>query len=80
MKLVADKSGRNFTSDRHQRAWKMFKARPKTGAGEPAATNKKFCIYHLPFKSYTYSQAWADFLVKQIADDVVWKKLGRFKV
>lgn len=79
VELVADKSGRNFTSDRHQRAWKMFKARPKTGAGDPAATDKKFCIYHPPFKSYTYSQAWADFLVKQIADDVVWENLGSFK-
>ncbi len=77
--LVADKSGRNFTSDRHQRAWKMFKARPKTGAGDPATTDKKFCIYHPPFKSYTYSQAWADFLVNQIADDVVWENLGSFK-
>lgn len=77
--LVAGKSERNFTSDRHQRAWKMFKARPKTGADDPAATDKKFCIYHPPFKSYTYSQEWVDFLVKQIADDGVWEKLGRFK-
>jgi hypothetical protein len=79
VKLVADKSGRNFTSDRHQRAWKMFTARPKTGAGDPAATDKRFRIYHPPFKSYTYSQAWADFLVKKIADDVVWENLGSFK-
>ena len=77
--LVAGKSERNFTSDRHQRAWKMFKARPKTGADDPAATDKKFCIYHPPFKSYTYSQEWVDFLVKQIADDGVWENLGRFK-
>lgn len=78
--LVASRSERNFTSNRHQRAWKMFKARPKTGAGDPAATNKTFCIYHPPFKSYTYSQEWVDFLVKQIADDGVWENLGRFKI
>jgi len=27
----------------------------------------------------SYSQAWVDFLVKQIADDVVWENLGSFK-
>ena len=30
IKLVADASGRHFISDKHQRAWKMFNARPKS--------------------------------------------------
>ena len=79
VKLVAAKSGRTLTSDKHQRAWKMFKARPKTGAADPAATNKKFCVYHPPYTSYTYSQAWVEFLVTQIADDAVWEALVTFK-
>jgi hypothetical protein len=78
IKLVAAASGRNFTSDKHQRAWKMYKARPKTGAADPTATDKQYCVYHPPYKSYTYSQAWVDFLVGEIADDERWAELSSF--
>lgn len=77
--LVAQKSGRAFTSDKHQRAWKMFKARPRNGAADPTATNKKFSIYHAPYKSYTYAQAWVDFLAEEIADEATWQDLCAFK-
>ena len=77
--LVSTKSGRTFTSDKHQRAWKMFKVRPKNSAVDPAATDKNFCVYHAPYKSYTYSQAWVDFLIAKIADDAVWQALIAFK-
>lgn len=79
VKLVTAKSGRDFTSDKHQRAWKMFKARPKNGAPDLAATDKKYCVYHQPYKAYTYSQAWVDFLADKIADNAVWQELGSFK-
>lgn len=75
---VAQASGRNFTSDKHQRAWKMYSARPHTNAADPAATNKNYCIYHPPYKSYTYSQAWVDFLVNKIADEEVWNALSAY--
>jgi Protein of unknown function (DUF3644) len=78
VKLVNAASDRNFTSDKHQRAWKLYKVRPKTGAAEPGATDKKFCVYHPPYKSYTYSQAWVDFLVDQIADEGRWAALSNF--
>jgi hypothetical protein len=78
VKHVAAASHRNFTSDKHQRAWKMYKARPKTGAADPAATDKKYCIYHPPYKSYTYSEAWVKFLVDEIADDERWAALTAF--
>lgn len=77
--LVAAKSGRDFTSDKHQRAWKMFKARPLNGAADPAATDQKYCIYHAPYQSYTYSQAWVDFLVDRIADEETWQQLIVYK-
>lgn len=77
---VRSASGRNFTTDKHQRAWKMFHARPATGAADPAATDKQYCAYHVPYQSYTYSQAWVDFLVAQIADDAVWATLASFKL
>ncbi len=79
VKAVAKKSDRTFTTDKHQRAWKMFKARPQNGASDPAATNKTYCIYHSSFKSYTYSLDWVEFLAAQIADDATWQKLCAFK-
>lgn len=75
---VADASGRNFTSDKHQRAWKLYKARPRTGAADPAATNKDYSVYHPPYKSYTYSQQWIDFLVTEIADETRWANLSSY--
>jgi hypothetical protein len=78
IKRVKKSSGRNFTSDKHQRAWKMYKARPMTGAVDPATTDNRFCLYHPPYKSYTYSQAWVDFLIKEIADDSRWAELSNF--
>lgn len=75
---VAQASGRPFTSDKHQRAWKLYKVRPLTGAGNPATTNKDFCLYHPPYKSYTYSQAWVHFLIEEVADDERWTSLSTF--
>ena len=75
---VAQASGRSFTSDKHQRAWKLYKVRPLTSAGNPATTNKDFCLYHPPYKSYTYSQAWVHFLIEEVADDERWTSLSTF--
>ncbi len=77
---VAAASERGFTSDKHQRAWKLYKARPLTSAADPAATIKDYCTYHAPYKSYTYSQAWVDFLVAEIADDAKWAALSAYTV
>ncbi|KRA61564.1 hypothetical protein ASD79_05445 [Caulobacter sp. Root655] len=78
-KLISEKSGRKFTLDKHQRAWKMFKVRPKGDAGNPSATDIKYCVYHVPYKAYTYSKIWVDFLVEKIADEAVWQQLSTFK-
>ena len=78
VKRVRKVSERNFTTDKHQRAWKMYGARPKTGATKPEDTKQEFCLYHAPYKSYTYSQAWVDFLVSKIADDNTWEELSSF--
>ena len=77
--LICKKSGRKFTPDTHQRAWKMFKVRPKAGASNPEKTDERYCIYHPPYKGYTYSEAWVDFLFSHIADDANWQKLKTFK-
>ncbi|MHB9445476.1 DUF3644 domain-containing protein [Mesorhizobium sp. RSR565B] len=50
----------------HTAAWKKHKARPAKGD----KTNKKYCIYHKAYKSYTYNDAWVDLL---IAERLVWE-------
>ena len=79
VKLVADASARQFTSDKHQRAWKMFKVRPKAASANPAATDKRYCVYHPPYKSYTYSKDWVEFLVAYIAEERQWGALTSFE-
>jgi hypothetical protein len=70
--LVANGCGRKFTVDKHQRAWKLYKVRPNSAADDPASTDKRYCIYHPPYKSYTYSQDWVNFLITEMKDDKKW--------
>jgi hypothetical protein len=76
---VNQKSGRVFTSDKHQKAWKLYKARPRNDAADPSATDRRFSIYHAAHRDYTYSQAWVEFLVAKLAQDEAWQELVDFK-
>ena len=76
---VKKASGRHFTVDKHTRACRFFKVRPKSDAHHPEITESKYCIYHPPFKSYTYSQAWIDFLVSEISDNEKWSEVSQFR-
>lgn len=75
---VRKQLGRPFTSDKHQKAWKLYKARPRNGAKDPAATNRKYCIYHVAHNDYTYSYEWVAFLAGTLKDDAEWQKLLNF--
>jgi len=75
-KLIADKTGKKFTMLNHTRAWQYFKIRPENGTKQLGNTNKDFCIYHAAHKDYTYSHAWVDKLILEIADEA---KFSRFK-
>jgi len=79
VKRVSAASGRKFTGNAHQRAWKKYNVRPKTGAADPKATDDRFCVYHAPYKYYTYSQHWVDFLTDQTANDEYWSTLSDVK-
>lgn len=68
-KLVKDKSGKVFTSNDHAKAWRLFKARPLTGARDPEATDKKYCIYHPAHRDYTYADAWIERLLEEVNDE-----------
>jgi hypothetical protein len=67
--LVAQRSGRRFTSHNHTQAWRKFGARPRQGVAKPDATNKDYCIYHAAHNDYTYSEKWVEFLVQHISTD-----------
>jgi hypothetical protein len=69
---------RPFTSDKHQKAWKLYKVRPSSRAKDPTATNRMYCIYHAAHRDYTYSQEWVTFLVGQLRDADEWQKLVDF--
>ena len=72
---VNSQSTRSFTTDKHQRAWKFYKARPKTKASDKANRNRDYCIYHAAHNDYTYSEKWISFLLEEIKDDVKWAKI-----
>ncbi|KQS65091.1 hypothetical protein ASG39_07405 [Rhizobium sp. Leaf371] len=66
--LVAAQAGVPFTSNDHIKAWKLFKVRPKNGAGQPGNTDKRYCIYHPAHKDYTYSDEWVARLLEETND------------
>lgn len=65
--LVAERSGKRFTSYNHTQAWRKYAARPRKGDQQPHNTNKDHCIYHSAHGDYTYSEKWIDFLVAEMA-------------
>lgn len=65
---VRKKSGQAFTSNDHTKAWRLFKVRPRKGNAQPSNTDRRYCIYHPAHKDYTYSEAWVDRLVEEVAD------------
>jgi hypothetical protein len=70
-------SKKNFTSNNHTNAWKYYEIRPQNRANNPEKTSKDFCIYHKAYGTYTYSQAWIDFLISEISDDGKFEKLKK---
>ena len=58
-----------FNSATHQRCWKYYKARPLTGAADPAATEAKWCTYDPVHNDYVYTSEWVAFLADKMKDD-----------
>lgn len=50
----------HFTS-----AWKIAKIRPLNGAANPSRTNTDFCEYDEPTKTYRYTKAWVQRVIKK---------------
>lgn len=61
VRLVKVATKKRFTMNDHTLAWKRHKVRPSRGS----KTNRKYCIYHPAYKSYTYNDIWVNFLVDE---------------
>lgn len=46
-------------------SWKIAKIRPLNGASNPSRTNTDFCEYDEPTKTYRYTKAWVQRLIKK---------------
>lgn len=64
--LVIEKSGKKFTSHQHTLAWKKHKVRPDGKSKTPDKTNLDYCYYNPTFKSYTYNDAWVEYLISEL--------------
>jgi hypothetical protein len=78
--LVKEKSGVIFTNNDHAKAWRHYKVRPLTNSKTPANTNKEYCLYHPAHKDYTYSQAWVEMLVADVADPIKLAAIRAVKI
>ncbi len=62
--------------DTHQRAWKYYKVRPPTGSAEPEATDERYCRWDHLSRSYGYTHAWVDKLVKDLKDPLKYQQVA----
>lgn len=83
LKVVAEvrkKSGKVFTNNDHSKAWRLYKARPKSKSAQPGNTDKSYCIYHAAHKDYTYSDEWVVKLTEAATDSQELAKIRAVKM
>lgn len=54
-----------FNQNHFTAAWKKQKVRPASGVADPHRTNPDFCEYDEPTKSYRYTKAYVNHLIKR---------------
>lgn len=64
-----------FTMDAHTRSWKKYNVRPLGNADQPEKTNQDYCIYDQPHDDYLYTDAWVEFLIKDLSDEAKFNSL-----
>lgn len=64
-----------FNMDTHTRCCKKYKVWPSDKKKEPEKTRSEFCIYDEPNNGYLYTEAWVDFLIKQMQIQEEYKSL-----
>ena len=58
----------------HTVMWQRLKVRPATAAANPYGTDQKYCVYDEPYKSYLYTQAWVERILKTIGTPSKFQK------
>lgn len=54
-----------FNSRHFTQAWQIKKIRPATGSKHPERTDETYCMYDELSRSYGYTDAWVNWLIKQ---------------
>jgi hypothetical protein len=62
---VAQRIPFNFNQSHFTAAWKRNDVRPNVGSTNPSSTNPDYCEYDEPTKSYRYTRAYVNYLVKK---------------
>jgi hypothetical protein len=75
---VSKKLGKPFTINHHTNAWKIYKVRPSSKSSK-ATCDKRFCGWLEGHEGYLYTDAWIDFLVKELADEEKYSSVIRYK-
>ncbi len=66
-----------FNMTTHTRCWKHYGVRPENGSSHPEMTNSLYCIYDEPNNSYLFTQAWIDFLIEKLSDEVEYDAVNQ---
>lgn len=70
---------KGLTGAMHTNAWKFYKVRPTNNCKDPNKTNRQYCKYYATHKQYSYTQEWINFLILELADDVKWEQIRKFR-
>lgn len=73
--LVAERTGKVFSSHNHTQAWRTKRVRPRKGAVRPGQTDRQYCIYHAAHGDYTYSEKWVSLLETIVNDEQAFDEL-----
>lgn len=78
---VADKVqealGKDFSTPLHTKAWKLYEPRPSE---KQPGFRGEYAEYKTAESDYRYSQAWIDFLIHKLGNEVEYQKLLNFRV
>lgn len=75
VRQVSEGLGLTFLMHHHVKAWQHFKVRPLTGSDNPKETDNRYCVYDDLHEDYGYTEAWVRFLVRELRDPVVYKRV-----
>lgn len=76
-KKVQEALGKDFSTPLHTKAWKLYKPRPNE---KQLSFRGEYAEYKPAEGDYRYSQAWIDFLIQKLGNEVEYQQLLDFRV